>query len=204
MQQGFVLSSLCVVSSYHYVTSPSYVSIRRRSSNALASRSPPCRASVMSCECTVGLFRPTRKALIPPQLAKFLVTATAILLESLYKVYKKESSKPAQKSSREEKEDSSSSFFNSHNSGHKMTEQEAIQILGLELVNPRLLEDARISKYPQLPLSNTRDREIAKRNFDRMFLIASKHNNMYLAGKLSAAYRLCVDPNWDDTMDGNK
>lgn len=104
----------------------------------------------------------------------------------------------------EEKVKSSSSFFGSQGSGDRMSEQEAIQVLGIELINPRLLEDARISKFSQLPLSNPRDREVAKANFDRMFAIAVKHNNMYLAGKLSAAYRLCVDPTWDDSVDSAK
>lgn len=150
----------------------------------------------------IGLFRSTRAMLIPAQLTKFLVTAAAILIESLYKVYQKESIKSSQKTkSKKERIDFSSSYFSPRDVHAAMTESEAIQVLGLEVVNPRLLEDARISKHSQLPLSHPRDREVAKKNFERMFSIAVKHNNMYLAGKLSAAYRLCIDPNWDDEVE---
>lgn len=172
--------------------------------NGMAVLSLPRRTSMMSSNA-IGLFRSTRPMLIPAQLTKFLVTATAILIESLYKVYQKESMKPSQKmKSEKERIDYSSSYFSPRDTHVTMTESEAIQVLGLEVVNPRLLEDARISKHSLLPLSHPRDREVAKKNFDRMFSIAVKHNNMYLAGKLSAAYKLCIDPNWDNEEENAK
>lgn len=78
-----------------------------------------------------------------------------------------------------------------------MSDAEAIQVLGIEQVNSSLLENGKLAKSSVLPLSSPRDREIAKNNFERMFAIAVKHQNLYLAGKLSAAYRLCVDDAWD-------
>lgn len=84
-----------------------------------------------------------------------------------------------------------------------MTAAEAIQILGLERSFPELLTAASHSSGTAvadnlvLPLQDARQREVAKEQFDRLLGVAVKLDNLFLVGKLSAAYRICVDPYWD-------
>ena len=68
--------------------------------------------------------------------------------------------------------------------GPKMTSQEALQILSM---NTSLA----------VPLTNAKDRDTATANFQRYFKLAQDSKLPYVQGKLSAAYRLCVDSNWD-------
>lgn len=92
----------------------------------------------------------------------------------------------------------------------RMTPLEAIQILGVEKSNPSLLHQFGSPKEKERDadggercavLTRERDREVARENFERMFALAVKHENQFLAGKLSLAFRVCVDPAWDDRYD---
>lgn len=76
-----------------------------------------------------------------------------------------------------------------------MSPMEAVQLLGLEVARPELL-----SPKVALPLMDPAAREAARQAFQKMFAIAVAHDNMFLAGKLSAAYRQCVDPLWDQPV----
>lgn len=150
------------------------------------SRTIQCKKAVTRCTGP-SLFSSTRCNLLPPQLVKFLLNGAVILFQAFWVAYSKETSSASTSTSEE-----------ASSSPKSMSPAEAIQILGIEQVNPRLLEDAKSSKESSvLPLSRPSDREVARKNFERMFAIAIKHDNMYLAGKISAAYRLCVDPDWD-------
>lgn len=144
---------------------------------------------------TVGLFQRTRMNLfIPPQLGRLLVAAAVVVGQSFLIAYKKE----AKRANEEER-------YNERETGQQggtvdkpvMTAAEAVQILGVERVNPKLLKDP---WHISLPLSRPDDLEAARGNFHRMMAVAQKQENHFLMGKLSMAYRLCVDPNWDVTQ----
>ena len=56
-----------------------------------------------------------------------------------------------------------------------------------------------MSQNLAVPLRSTEDKERAQENFERQFTMASDDKNPYLQGKYSAAFRICVDPQWDDS-----
>ena len=154
-----------------------------------------------------GLFRPTRVTLIPPQLMRLLIAGGAALLQVFLVAFQRES--------RRLKYESEATGTADGASGQRkcpMSGVEAMQVLGLDRSHPALfneIQKAESSAAAQssssshstasalLPLSEGKAREQAKRNFERMFALAIKDENMFLAGKLSAAYRVCVDPMWD-------
>lgn len=88
-----------------------------------------------------------------------------------------------------------------------MSGAEAMQVLGLDRTCASLFSEVQraessaaassSSSVSVLPLKEGKAQEEAKRNFDRMFALAIRDDNLFLAGKLSAAYRVCVNPEWD-------
>ncbi|KEG12974.1 hypothetical protein DQ04_01291040 [Trypanosoma grayi] len=122
-------------------------------------------------------LRPTRALYIPPQLARLLVAGGLLLFQAFITAHEREAQKL-----REETQGTGTTTGGG--SATLMSSSEALQILGL---------DRRLS----LPLGDEADRQEATRRFRRLFAIAKETNNVYLEGKFSAAYRLCVDPEWD-------
>ncbi|KPA86195.1 putative mitochondrial hypothetical protein [Leptomonas pyrrhocoris] len=156
--------------------------------------------------CSPALFRPTRIARIPPQLLRFLVASSAALLQVFLVSFHRESRRLKYEAEATVTADGSAG------SRRHMSGVEAVQVLGLDRSYPVLFNEiqkaesnkaqsaasASFSPTP-LPLRDGRAREEAKRNFERMFALAIKEENLFLAGKLSAAYRVCVDPMWDQS-----
>lgn len=66
----------------------------------------------------------------------------------------------------------------------KMTGEEALRILN---INPNLA----------VPLRGNEDKAKATENFKSLFKKAQETNSPYLQGKISLAYRMCVDDCWD-------
>lgn len=147
-----------------------------------------------------ALFRPTRVARIPPQLMRLLVAGGAALLQVFVVAFQRESQRLRYES------EATGTAEGMGNKRH-MSGVEAVQVLGLDRNYPTLFSEiqkaeSNASASPTatstpLPLKEGKAKEEAKRNFDRMLALAVAEDNMFLAGKLSAAYRLCVDPNWD-------
>jgi alpha-ketoglutarate-dependent taurine dioxygenase len=121
------------------------------------------------------MLRPTAVLFIPPPLARLLVAVGFVAFEALLKAHQQETQKL-----REE-----SGVGPSHaGEVSRMDPIEALKILGL-------------NEHLAVPLRGVADRESATANFRRFFSSAKKLDNAYLMGKLSAAYRLCVDERWD-------
>lgn len=91
-----------------------------------------------------------------------------------------------------------------------MSAMEAMQVLGLDRSFPDVYtsvqqaEARSASTSAFLPLAPGKARKTAQQNFERMFDLADKEGNVFLAGKLSAAYRICVDPRWDQAPSGEE
>lgn len=66
----------------------------------------------------------------------------------------------------------------------KMTGEEALQILN---INPNLA----------VPLRGNEDKARATENFKAYFAKAEETKSVYLQGKISQAYKMCVDDKWD-------
>lgn len=143
------------------------------------------RQSGVLCQRSISFLQPTQPRLVPAQLIKALVQGATILFQAFLVAYNKA-----------DRASSTSSASDSETG--TMTESEAILILGVEQQNPTIMQ--RVKRSSVLPLTDPQDRRVADENFKRMFEIALKHNNMYLAGKLSNAYRLCVNPQWDEEV----
>ncbi|CCW69433.1 unnamed protein product [Phytomonas sp. Hart1] len=153
-----------------------------------------------------GLFRSTRINLfIPPQLMRLLMLASFAIGQAFIIAYHTEK----KNIEREESMDGSEGSYPqvSHPDRPPMSSLEALCILGLDHLRPRLKNTSSPFSSQSnlfLPLKTPEDREIARQNFERMFAIAVKYNNHFLAGKLSAAYRKCVDPTWDHVNDSQE
>ncbi|GET92746.1 hypothetical protein, conserved [Leishmania tarentolae] len=154
-----------------------------------------------------ALFRPTRVTRIPPQLARLLITGSAALLQVFMVAYQRESRKLRQE---EQARAAAGEAQDPRWSGNPrvMSSMEAMQVLGLDRSFPDLYTTVQQAEANStltsalLPLAPGKARRTAQQNFERMFSLASKDENFFLAGKLSAAYRICVDPRWDERMSG--
>ncbi|CCW62079.1 unnamed protein product [Phytomonas sp. EM1] len=151
---------------------------------------------------TPGLFRSTRGNLfLPPPLARLLVVAGLAVGQAFLLAFHNERQRLRREEAEAASEGTPSSSSSSSEGGRQgggshpnrppMTSLEALQILG---IHPTPSSPANPAG---LPLTTPSERELARRNFERMFAVAQKHENWFLAGKLSAAYRMCVDPTWD-------
>lgn len=144
-----------------------------------------------------------------PQLGRLAAAAGLVVGQAFILAYTREKVRVAREEAEEESDDQEDGGKDGQGSGRRMTPLEAIQILGVEKTNPSLIEKFSAEKTPsnaslEYPvLTSGRDREVARENFERMFGLAVKHQNHFLAGKLSLAFRICVDPNWDDNMGGD-
>lgn len=162
-----------------------------------------------------ALFRATRIVRIPPQLARFLVAGGAALLQVFLIAFQRESSRL-----KYETGEAAGSMANGMGTRQgRMSGVEAAQVLGLDRNYPSLFSEIQksesgassgpsspLSTSSLLPLQEGKAKEEAKRNFERMFALAIEDGNLFLAGKLSAAYRVCVDPMWDqvEEVEGNR
>lgn len=164
-----------------------------------------CGAYIINCGCSyrsyghLAPFRCTRVArMIPPQLARALLAAGAILLQSFFVLYRREASRL----SAEKAEDGREGRWNSSSPDQPlMTPAEAVAILGVAPPKATSHESTSPAAAYALPLTDRVEREKARESFHRMFRLAMDRQNYFLAGKLSAAYRMCVDENWDSTED---
>ncbi|RHW70285.1 hypothetical protein DPX39_090082000 [Trypanosoma brucei equiperdum] len=124
----------------------------------------------------------SRMFFIPPQLAKLIVTSGLLIVKAFLVAHQQEA-----KRLREEEEKEGHSATNAQvgtGSAALMTSSEALQILGLQ---PNM----------SVPLTAESDRQLATVRFEHLFAIATRCKNVFLQGKLSGAYRVCVDPEWD-------
>ncbi|RNF26271.1 uncharacterized protein Tco025E_01394 [Trypanosoma conorhini] len=119
-------------------------------------------------------LRPTRVLRIPPQLARLIVAGGLLLFQAFVVAHNREAEKL--------REDAASGGDGGGTA--VMSSSEALHILGL---------DAGL----RVPLQSEQDRAEATRRFKHLFAIAKQSGNVYLQGKFSAAYRICVDANWD-------
>ncbi|ORC92246.1 uncharacterized protein TM35_000044600 [Trypanosoma theileri] len=143
----------------------------------------PRPTAPLRCKHTLAL-RPTRVLCIHPQLVRLLVAGGVLLFQAFAVAHSQEARKL-----REEAEGTSSpntTVGSSHST--IMSSAEALRVLGL---NAEL----------EVPLKNETDRQEAHWRFKRLFAIAKESDNLYLQGKFSAAYRLCVDADWDAAGD---
>ncbi|KAG5492649.1 hypothetical protein JKF63_01228 [Porcisia hertigi] len=156
-----------------------------------------------------ALFRLTRVTRIPPQLARLVMAGGAALLQVFWVAYQRESQKLRQEE-QSRGADGATQGVSAMGRSPVMSPAEAVQVLGLDSSFPDLLTSVqRVSSSStltpaSLPLAPGEARMTAQQNFERMFALAVKEGNMFLAGKLSAAYRICVDPKWDQTMSGGE
>jgi hypothetical protein len=148
-----------------------------------------------------GLLCPTRVARIPPQLAQLLIAGGAALLQVFLVAFQRESR-------RIKTESAATGTAEGIGAKRHMSGVEAVQVLGLDRSYPALFNEVQkaesvaassgsVSSSALLPLKDRKATEEARRNFERMFALAKREENLFLAGKLSAAYRVCVDPMWD-------
>lgn len=142
-----------------------------------------------------GLLRPTHVRYfipIPPNVARLLITGGLILLNGFGVAYMRAAAKV-------QEEEVAAGGVPGSATRPPMTALEAIQILGIDKVNPAYTQLAagEGASTALLPLTAPNEVEAARQNFEKMFANAVKADNLFLAGKLSAAYRLCVDVSWD-------
>ncbi|RNF06512.1 hypothetical protein TraAM80_04018 [Trypanosoma rangeli] len=121
-------------------------------------------------------LRPTRVLHIPPQLLRLLVSGGLLLFQAFVVAHNREAQKLW--------EEAGAAGTNGDGGGSLMSSSEALHILGM---NASL----------HVPLQGEKDRAEATQRFKHLFAIAKNNNNVYLQGKFSAAYRICVDANWD-------
>ncbi|KAG5466811.1 hypothetical protein LSCM1_00988 [Leishmania martiniquensis] len=174
------------------------VAARRRAPSA---RSPERLVCVGAGVWSPALFRPTAISRIPPQLARFLIASGAAVLQVFVVAYQRESRKLRQEE-RARGAVGGTQCSTATRSSCAMSAIEAVQVLGLDCDFPDLCtstQQAEANSMPKasLPLVPGKARTVAQQNFERMFALAVKEEHMFLAGKLSAAYRICVDPAWD-------
>ncbi|KAG5492104.1 hypothetical protein GH5_01008 [Leishmania sp. Ghana 2012 LV757] len=177
---------------------------RRETPQAL---SPERHGHVGTGGSSPALLRPTRVTRIPPQLARLMIAVSAALLQVFVAAYQRESRKLSQE---ERARDAVGGAQGSTTmwSARAMSAMEAMQVLGLDRGFPELYTSVQqaeanaMQTSTSLPLPHGKAREAAQQNFERMFALAVKEENMFLAGKLSAAYRICVDPAWDQATPG--
>ena len=115
---------------------------------------------------------------IPPVLAKLIATGAVLLLQSFAMAYNEQVKRAAKEAT-----------VQAENTLKQMDAKDALQILGL-------------ADNLSVPLQRSDDRATAKTNFTRLFKKAEELNNPYLQGKISCAYRVCVDPRWDHDSEG--
>ncbi|KAG8346422.1 hypothetical protein ERJ75_000773400 [Trypanosoma vivax] len=116
-----------------------------------------------------------RTFFIPPQLARLIAATAVIALKAFITAHRREVKRLNEQEI----------LADSRRLRLKvMPPTEALQVLGM---------DTRLS----VPLRSEDDRRLATGRFKHLFGIASKCDNAYLQGKVSAAYRLCVDADWD-------
>ncbi|KAH9601550.1 hypothetical protein LSM04_003716 [Trypanosoma melophagium] len=130
-------------------------------------------------------LKPTRVLCIHPQLARLIIAGGVLLFQAFVVAHSQEARKL-----REEEEAAGGGGTSSTNttvgSSQRgiMSSSEALRVLGL---NTAL----------EVPLRDEKDRQEAHWRFKRLFAIAKENDNVYLQGKFSAAYRVCVDAEWD-------
>lgn len=135
-----------------------------------------------------GAFRHTAvKYFIPPPLVRLLTVGGLFLFDVFYQAHKREAAKLA-KEQRENASDGEggtpSSTSNDGAGQPKMTGVEALKVLGLP-------------EQWKVPLTEEAQREKARRSFLVCFAKAQKVESVYLQGKFAAAYRECVDAEWE-------
>ncbi|AIO01843.1 hypothetical protein LPMP_342170 [Leishmania panamensis] len=175
----------------------------------LRAHSPQRCVCVGTGGSSLALFRPTRVARMLPQLARLLIAGSVALLQVFAVAYQRESRKLRQE---EQARGAVGAAQDSTGMGSPrvMSAIEAMQLLGLDRDFPDLYisvqraEASSASTSVSLPLAPGKAHRAARQNFERMFTLAIKEENMFLAGKLSAAYRICVDPRWDQTTSGEE
>ncbi|EAN84455.1 hypothetical protein C3747_1g83 [Trypanosoma cruzi] len=121
-------------------------------------------------------FRPTRVLHIYPQLVRLIVAGGLLVFQAFVVAHNREAQRLREEADGTATGESCSTAL--------MSSSEALHILGM---------DANLC----VPLGEKKDREEATRRFNHLFAIAKNNNNAYLQGKFSAAYRVCVDANWD-------
>lgn len=157
----------------------------RRGRAAPCNRSPDTvyQISVPVCASgSVGLLSNSRTLMmpIPPFVWKLISVGGVFLIDAFIRAHQQHVAKMA----KEEADNGTGESATA--SPAPMAPREALAILGL----PEGVE---------MPLNEMRQQE-AKQRFNVLFLKAEKANSPYLQGKVSAAYRMLCDPNWDDEI----
>jgi hypothetical protein len=121
---------------------------------------------------TVGAFRNTPALLIPPIIARIVAGVAMVVLQSLWDAHQAEAAKIARE-------------YGSQQQQQKLalTQNEALQILNMPTST-------------KVPMGEA-DQKRAKENFELLFHKAKVVDSPYLQGKISGAYRLLCDKNWD-------
>jgi hypothetical protein len=153
----------------------------------LALRKRPCCGISSSSELqsggtgVVSLFRPTPllRIPIPPQLLRLVATGVVLFLQAFAMAYNEKAKAAAAEEAQLHATRS-----------QVMDAKEALALLG-------------IPTHLEVPLRSEDDRRVAKKNFERLFKKASDLENLYLQGKMSCAYRVCVDAKWDSDNNSN-
>ena len=144
-------------------------------------------AEVKSAASPIGLFRPTHmlRIPIPPHLLRLLATGSMLLIQAFAMAYQEKM-----------REAQSAEAQHSAAKLQTMDAKEALALLGVTA--PAAAAGSSSAAAPlDVPLTRAEDKQAAKRNFETLFSKATQTENLYLQGKLSCAYRLCVDPEWD-------
>lgn len=161
--------------------------LTRRAATVSASTRNSIQAKpIVSCAVTPpircpGLVRPTPVALIPipPIVWKVVSVGGVFLIDAFLRAHAQHVAKMA----KEEEAHASAQ----PGTGSPISKKEAADVLGLP--------DA-----AGTTALNERQRDEAKRRFEVLFLKAERANSPYLQGKISAAYRVLCDPNWDEEL----
>ena len=119
-----------------------------------------------------GLFRATRglSIPIPPQLIRLITTGALLFVQAFVVAYQREAAAAEKRSTEETVK-------------LPMGDREALAVLGM-------------NETLKLPLSSSGRAEAEKR-FGLLMEKAKQSNNLFLQGKISAAYRRCVNDDWD-------
>eukprot|EP00744_Colponema_vietnamica_P021249 GILI01030319.1.p1 GENE.GILI01030319.1~~GILI01030319.1.p1 ORF type:complete len:173 (+),score=31.47 GILI01030319.1:65-583(+) len=159
-----------------------------RISRVAALRSTSVSMAGLRPTATTHMLRRTDPNLIPPFILQIIKAVAVSAGQQFVAAHLAESQRLKQQQSENTNNNGSGGSFEETGGGAvfkpKMSPTEALQILN---VNTNLA----------LPLRGEEDRKKATENFMNYFEKAKDSDSLYLQGKLSQAYRLAVDENWD-------
>lgn len=181
--------------------------LRNRFPRALTSRTTTTGlTAIRPLRAYAPLHHTTQALFLPPQIARVLALGGMVAVQAFFAAHREEAARLAKEEQKGESQTNSNSSAQHDKPAEETSEledpsmnpeaylqmppEEALQILGM---SPNLA----------VPLRSSEDRAKAKANFELHFSRARESGNLYLQGKISAAYRRCADSEWDASSQVN-